>query len=104
MRLASHVRRGAVSRFVGKRRVSMGRVSPAFLTVVFLVAWVCGATRAHADQIRVTSGQFNAFAFVGQAVNSASGIDLVGPDGTRLLLSSFEEGRSLHSAHQPADH
>jgi hypothetical protein len=69
----------------------MGRVSPAFLPVVFLVAWVCGATRAHADQIRVTSGQFNAFAFVGQAVNSASGIDLVGPDGTRLLLSSFEE-------------
>jgi hypothetical protein len=52
----------------------MGSVSPVFLPVVFLVAWVCRAARAHADPIRVTSGRFRASADVGLAIDGAEGI------------------------------
>jgi hypothetical protein len=34
----------------------MSRVSPVFLSIMFFVAWSCGAARAEADTIRVTSG------------------------------------------------
>ena len=66
----------------------MGRVSPAFLPVGFLVAWVSGAARAHADPIRVTSGQFNAFAFLGEAVPGGDSIFAPDLSGRALATAS----------------